>query len=458
LQPNFGFPSLGVRIEEVAKKRFVCQECGYQSPKWLGRCPSCGTWESLVEEVSSPFSPKGKKTPPLPLSAVSVTETPRLSTGLQELDRVLGGGIVPGSLVLIGGDPGIGKSTLLLQIARHLAEEHPVLYLSGEESPQQIKLRAERLGTQPEKLFVLAETNLNQGLEAAETLKPSLFVVDSIQTVYLEEVTSAPGSVAQVRECAARLLRLAKKKGIATFLVGHVTKEGLLAGPRVLEHLVDTVLYFEGDRGANYRILRAVKNRFGSTNEIGVFEMQPRGLKPVENPSALFLSQASTSQPGAVILATVEGTRPILVEVQALVAGTPLAVPRRTSVGYDPQRLSMMAAILEKRLGLSFYDRDIYLNVVGGLRLSEPGADLAVATALVSSRLEKTLPPGLFLFGEVGLTGEVRPVSHAEQRIKEALRLGFDVVCLPQGNVSQMFPIKFIEISNLQELLEGLFR
>ncbi len=439
------------------KSRFVCQECGYQSPKWLGRCPACGTWESLVEERASPRQRVGEKPKIFPLSAIPATETQRFSTGLKELDRVLGGGIVPGSLVLIGGDPGIGKSTLLLQTAHYLAQKHVVLYLSGEESPQQIKMRAERLGTLAEKLLVLAETNLELALEALEGLSPTLIIVDSIQTVYLPEIASAPGSVAQVRECAARLLKLAKEKGIAVLVVGHVTKEGTIAGPRVLEHLVDTVLYFEGERGASYRILRAIKNRFGSTNEIGVFEMQSQGLVPVENPSALFLSQASSPHPGAVILATIEGTRPLLVEVQALVAGTPLAVPRRTSVGYDPQRLAMIAAILEKRLGLSFYDRDLYLNVVGGLRLTEPGADLAVAAALISSRLEKALPPGLFFFGEVGLTGEVRPVPHAEQRIKEASRLGFSTVCLPRNNFSPKASLRMIEVSHLQEIFEELF-
>ncbi len=445
----------------MAKRRFVCQECGYQSPKWLGRCPSCGSWEGLVEERPRPSSrPGAKKCAVSPITEISSTEAQRLSSGLEEFDRVLGGGIVPGSLVLIGGDPGIGKSTLLLQTARNLAERAPVLYLSGEESPQQIKLRAERLGAQSDQLYVLAETDLEAALEAALSLKPALLVVDSIQTVFLPEISSAPGSVTQVRECAARLLRLAKEENIAVFLVGHVTKEGMLAGPRVLEHLVDTVLYFEGERGASYRLLRAVKNRFGSTNEIGVFEMQSRGLVPVTNPSAFFLTQGGTGEAGAVILATIEGTRPILVEVQALVAGTPLAVPRRTSVGYDHQRLSMIAAILEKRVGISFYDRDIYLNVVGGLRLTEPGADLAVAVALLSSRLEKPLPPGLFLFGEVGLTGEVRPVPQAEQRIREAARLGFKKACLPRENIPSVgdSEIGFIGISNLQEAFEALFR
>ena len=445
----------------MPKRRFVCQECGYQSFKWLGRCPSCGKWASLVEE--EPASPNRSRSR---ASAQAITEISqekefRLSTGLAELDQVLGGGIVPGSLVLIGGDPGIGKSTLLLQVLKNLASAgQKVLYLTGEESPQQIKLRAERLGAESPQLFVLGETDLEAALETAQELSPVLLVVDSIQTVFWPELSSAPGSVAQVRECTAKVLEFAKKRGIAVFIVGHVTKEGLLAGPRVLEHLVDTVLYFEGERGANFRILRAVKNRFGPTNEIGVFEMSSTGLIPVTNPSALFLSQLTLHEPGSVVLATLEGTRPILVEVQALVANTPLAMPRRTSVGFDPQRLAMLAAILEKRLGLTFYDRDIYLNVAGGLKLTEPGADLAVALALISSYLEKPLPSGLFVFGEVGLSGEIRAVAQQEARLKEGQRLEFEMACLPKTTPRppETEKLKLFALSHLQEALDLFFR
>ncbi len=441
---------------------YVCQECGYRSPKWLGRCPGCGQWETLVEErPKESLGGIAEISKPVPLSKLPYDEGQRISTGLKELDQVLGGGLVPGSLILVGGDPGIGKSTLLLQVMHHLASGgHKVLYLSAEESVQQVKLRAARLKVEAEGLFILSETNLDSALEALEELSPSVLVVDSIQTVYLPDLSSAPGSVAQVRECAARLLRLAKAKGIAVFLVGHVTKEGVLAGPRVLEHLVDTVLYFEGDRGANFRILRAVKNRFGSTNEIGVFEMTNFGLRPVTNPSELFLSQTTSEIPGSVVVATVEGTRPVLVEVQALVTNTPLAVPRRTSVGFDVQRLAMLAAILEKRVGLAFYDRDIYLNVVGGLKLAEPGVDLAVVLALASSRLDKALPLQTVVFGEVGLTGEVRPVYQAEMRLKEAAKLGFQQAYLPKGNlegVKNIVSLRLRGVSNLQEILEMIF-
>ena len=445
----------------MPKRRFVCQECGYQSPKWLGRCPACGSWDTLQEEVESPRRVSTVPARVCPITEVTFSENIRLSTGLTELDQVLGGGIVPGSLVLIGGDPGIGKSTLLLQVLKNLsALGHRALYLSGEESLQQIKLRAQRLGAEDPRLLVLSETNLEAALGALAKTNPAVAVVDSIQTIFRPALSSAPGSVAQVRECTAKLLQVAKEKDIALFLVGHVTKEGLIAGPRVLEHLVDTVLYFEGEKGASFRILRAVKNRFGSTNEIGVFEMSAQGLLPVENPSALFLSQSTTGEPGSVVLATLEGTRPLLVEVQALVARTSLAVPRRTSVGFDPQRLAMLAAILEKRLGFSFYDQDIYLNVVGGLKLTEPGADLAVAMVLASSRLEKPLPRRMFLFGEVGLTGEVRPVAQAPLRLKEGARLGFESVCLPEANLLSLEekPLALIGVSHLQEAFEVLFR
>ncbi len=441
---------------------FICQECGYRSPKWLGRCPACGKWDSLVEEKSTIQSEYFKEIPrPLSITELIFDETQRLSTGLPEFDQVLGGGLVQGSIVLIGGDPGIGKSTLLLQVLYNLAcSGYTVLYLSAEESIQQVKIRAARLGSENERLFVLSETNLEIALKAIKGLNPKILVVDSIQTVYLPELSSAPGSVAQVRECTARLLRLAKTKDIGIFLVGHVTKEGVLAGPRVLEHLVDTVLYFEGEQGARFRILRAVKNRFGSTNEIGVFEMTSLGLVPVTNPSELFLSRTTLESPGSVVVATIEGTRPVLVEVQALVTNTPLAMPRRTTVGFDPHRLAMLAAILEKRVGLAFYDRDIYLNVVGGLRLAEPGADLGVVLALASSRLERNLPKQTIVFGEVGLTGEVRLVSQADMRLREAAKMGFRLAYLPRENmqgVRNKLSLKLIGVSNLQEILEIVF-
>ncbi len=441
---------------------FVCQECGYRSPKWLGRCPACGSWDSLVEEKPVTHKNYFKEIPnPIPLTNFIFHEDERVSTGLAEFDQVLGGGIVKGSIVLIGGDPGIGKSTLLLQVLSNLASSgYIVVYLSAEESIQQVKIRAARLGVENEKLFVLSETNLDIAIESIERLNPRFLVVDSIQTVYLPELSSAPGSVAQVRECTARLLRVAKTKELTIFLVGHVTKEGAIAGPRVLEHLVDTVLYFEGERGANFRILRAVKNRFGSTNEIGVFEMTSLGLVPLANPSELFLSRTTLDAPGSVVVATIEGTRPILVEVQALVTNTPLTMPRRTSVGFDPHRLAMLAAILEKRAGLAFYDRDIYLNVVGGLKLAEPGADLGVVLALASSRLEKALPKQTIVFGEVGLTGEIRPVSQADIRVKEAAKMGFQLAYLPQENMEGLkdkFSIKLIGVSNLQDTIEMIF-
>ncbi len=445
----------------MTKKRtqFVCQSCGYRSPKWLGRCPACGQWDSLVEETRT--TPSVTSTlPPTPLSLTELVSSPskRLSTGLYELDQVLGGGLVPGSLVLLGGDPGIGKSTLLLQVMHNISKTcGKVLYLSGEESAEQIKIRAHRLGVEAAQIYLLAETNLELALAAVEQLQPKVLVVDSIQTVFLPEITSAPGSVAQVRECAARLLNVAKGKNIATFLVGHVTKEGALAGPRVLEHLVDTVLYFEGERGAPFRLLRAVKNRFGSTNEIGVFEMTDKGLCPVDNPSEIFISQSTMGIAGSVITATIEGTRPVLVEVQALVTNTPLAVPRRTSVGFDPQRLAMLAAILEKRLGLNFYNRDIYLNVVGGLKLTEPGADLAVVLALATSYLDRPLPKESIVFGEVGLTGEIRPVTQALLRLKEAARLGFKRAFIPASNsavLKNKVDIQLLCGKNLAEILE----
>ncbi len=434
---------------------YYCQTCGYRSVKWLGRCPGCGSWDSLVEEADrgsrNGNSPPSRKARLLRLDEISVEETQRYPSGLAEFDRVLGGGLVPASLVLIGGDPGIGKSTLLLQVARdYHGRGRRVVYLTGEESPAQVRLRAERLGV-PGDLKLMAENDLSAVLSALEEEKPEILIVDSIQTVYLPELSSAPGSVSQVREAASRLLRLAKEERVAIFIVGHVTKEGALAGPRVLEHLVDVVLYFEGERSGPYRVLRAVKNRFGPVDEIGVFEMGERGLVPVENPSGFFLS----GREGAVFPA-LEGTRPLLVEIQALVVKSYLASPRRTSVGFDPWRLSMLLAILEKHLGLSFYDRDVFLNVAGGLRIREPAADLSVCAALLASRLDRNLPGDTVFCGEVGLSGEVRPVLALETRLKEAVRLGFRRAVVPAGAKSLSPSLELVRLSRLEELRQWL--
>ncbi|QJA05475.1 DNA repair protein RadA [Thermosulfurimonas marina] len=431
---------------------YRCQECGYRSVKWLGRCPGCGAWESFAEEREEKTPRVSRSSPAriLRLSEVSGEGFKRYASGLSEFDRVLGGGLVPGALVLIGGDPGIGKSTLLLQVAgRYLSQGLSVIYLCGEESPGQVRLRAERLKI-PGELELLPETDLSAALPAVRERHPAILMVDSIQTVYLPELSSAPGSVSQVREATAALLRLAKEEGVAIFLVGHVTKEGVIAGPRVLEHLVDVVLYFEGERSGPYRLLRAVKNRFGPVDEIGVFEMREAGLFPVENPSRFFLSGG-----GGAVFPALEGTRPLLVEIQALVVKSYLASPRRTAVGFDPWRLSMLLAILEKHLGVSFYDRDVFLNVAGGLRLRETGADLAVCAALLGSRLEKDLPEKTVFCGEVGLSGEVRPVLALETRLKEARRLGFSQAVLPWGQEIRDFP-QVRPLRQVRELLDLL--
>ena len=431
---------------------FYCQSCGYRSPKWLGRCPACGSWNALVEEPEGKGPSRAqKKARVFKLSEIPGAEASRFPSGISEFDRVLGGGLVPASLILIGGDPGIGKSTLLLQAARaYLRKGASVVYVSGEESAAQIRLRAERLGI-TEDLYLVAETDLSAALEATKSLKPKILIVDSIQTVYVPEVASAPGSVSQVREAASALLRYAKEEEVAVFIVGHVTKEGVLAGPRVLEHLVDVVLYFEGERTGPYRILRAVKNRFGAVDEIGVFEMTEKGLRPVENPS-VFLSSEGT---GAVFPA-LEGTRPFLIEIQALVVKSYLAVPRRTSVGFDPYRLSMLMAILEKTAGLSFYDRDVFLNVAGGLKIREPAGDLAVCAALLASRLERRLPEKTVFLGEVGLSGEVRPVLAFESRLKEASRLGFKQALTFPANPPEGLGIEVVSLSRVPELVEFL--
>src|SRR5512133_505681 len=421
------------------KTLFNCQQCGFQSPKWLGRCPDCGAWNSLAEETVT-LSAKGS-TPrmtaslarPKRLHEVDASEEDRLHCGIGEFDRVLGGGVVPGSLILIGGDPGIGKSTLLLQAVGELASSGIALYVSAEESTKQIKMRADRLGVAGGQLYLLAETALEAILDRVRELKPAFLVIDSIQTIFTAALESAPGSVSQVRECAGRLMQVATVDGIPTFLVGHVTKDGAIAGPRVLEHLVDTVLYFEGNPGHPYRILRAVKNRFGSTNEIGVSEMKEAGLREVANPSELFLAERAEGATGSSVVASLEGSRPILVEVQALVSGSSFGTPRRTTMGIDHNRVSLLVAVLEKKVGLSLLAQDIFVNVAGGVKLDEPAADLAVMAALASSHMNRPIPPRAILFGEVGLAGEVRAVSRPELRVKEAARLGFTRCLLPQG-------------------------
>ncbi len=439
---------------------FRCQACGYASPKWLGRCPDCGEWNSLVEERQAPVRPGSRPRPPavkpVPLAEVSTEGAERIQTGIGELDRALGGGVVAGSLVLIGGDPGIGKSTLLLQASRALAETAgPVLYVSGEESVAQVKLRAERLGVMARTLYLLAETSLEEIEAQVAALAPRVLVVDSIQTVYLAALESAPGSVGQVRECGARLMLLAKGRGVSTFLVGHVTKEGALAGPRVLEHMVDTVLYFEGERHASYRVLRAVKNRFGSTNEIGVFEMTDRGLAEVLNPSAFFLAERPQGAPGSVIVAGLEGTRPLLLEVQALVSPAHFGTPRRTVIGADYNRVCLLLAVLEKRAGFPLQTQDVFVNVAGGVRLQEPAADLGIMVSCAGSYAERAVAPDVVVLGEVGLTGEIRAIGGLEARLREAAALGFKTAVVPRNNLIQgtTHPIEVRGVATLEEAL-----
>jgi DNA repair protein RadA/Sms len=447
------------------KTIYTCQQCGFQSPKWLGKCPDCRQWNTLAEEIVPAAGGRGRTASaarPVPLREVTAAEEDRHRCGLIELDRVLGGGAVPGSLVLIGGDPGIGKSTLLLQAAGRLAAAGPVLYVTGEESARQVKLRAERLGVRAEALFLLAETALETILERVREMKPAFLVVDSIQTVFTAALESAPGSVSQVRECAGRLMQVAKGEGLSTFLVGHVTKDGSIAGPRTLEHMVDTVLYFEGDPGHPYRILRAVKNRFGSTNEIGVFEMREAGLAEVTNPSELFLAERPEGAAGSAVVPALEGSRPILVELQALVSGSSHGgTPRRTAMGIDHNRVSLLVAVLEKKVGLSMLAQDIFVNVAGGVRLDEPAVDLGVLAALASSHLNRPIPPRTVLFGEIGLAGEARAVSRPELRVKEAARLGFDRCFLPAGNLKGLETppgIELVGIRSAAEALEEVFR
>jgi DNA repair protein RadA/Sms len=427
------------------KRKYVCQNCGHETMRWFGRCPGCDEWNTLVEEITTPTPTSGNTRPsgqvgmsytrPIPLPQLNGISDTRCSTGFAELDRVLGGGIVPGSLVLFGGEPGTGKSTLLLQVAGSIAgKDTSVLYVSGEESGSQIRLRAERLGILEEMLLVLTETDVETVVSYMIEEQPSLCIIDSIQTMIQRDITSAPGSVSQVRESTSRIMSIAKEFNIPTFLVGHVNKGGSIAGPKVLEHAVDTVLYFEGDRHANFRILRAVKNRFGSTNEIGVFQMGEKGLEEVENPSSFFLAERPLKAPGSVVTACMEGTRPLLVEVQALVGPSPFGgTPRRQSNGIDSNRLSMILAVLEKRCGLQLQTQDVYVNVAGGVRIEEPGVDLAVAMSVGSSLYNRAVAADIMIMGEIGLSGEVRSIPQAERRLWEAAKLGFERCIIPSS-------------------------
>ncbi|MBC7215053.1 MAG: DNA repair protein RadA [Burkholderiaceae bacterium] len=448
------------------KTLFTCSACGGTSPRWLGKCPACGAWNTLVETAAEAEAGKNRYSAATfaglaqaqavqPLAAIEARDFARTASGLEELDRVLGGGIVEGGVVLIGGDPGIGKSTLLLQALDALQRTGlPTLYVTGEESGAQVALRARRLGLEHSPVQVLAEIQLEKILATMDAHQPAVVVVDSIQTVYSDQLSSAPGSVAQVRECAAHLTRAAKSSGMAVVLVGHVTKEGALAGPRVLEHMVDTVLYFEGDTHSPFRLVRAIKNRFGAVNEIGVFAMTERGLKGVSNPSAIFLSQHSTPVPGSCVLVTLEGTRPMLVEIQALVdSGGPS--PRRLSVGLDRDRLAMLLAVLHRHAGVACADQDVFVNAVGGVRISEPASDLAVLLAITSSLRGKALPKGFFAFGEVGLAGEVRPAPRGQERLREAAKLGFSVAVVPKANAPKK-PIAGLAIHAVERVEEAL--
>ena len=464
------------------KTKFFCRECGYESAKWLGQCPSCRQWDTFVEAPAAPKNVSGSRArtvsgaaapgsrsssvfgrpAPSRLREIEGREEKRTGTGIGELDRVLGGGIVAGSLVLVGGDPGIGKSTLLLMMSRRLAESGAsVLYVSGEESLRQIKMRADRLEKVGDEMMLLAETDLDRILEAVEETKPQILIIDSIQTMTLDDVDSAPGSIAQVRESTSVLMKLAKTSGISIFIVGHVTKEGTVAGPKMLEHMVDTVLYFEGDDRAAYRVLRSVKNRFGSTNEIGVFEMRSEGLAEIPNPSEYMLQGKPEGEAGSVVACSMEGTRPILVEVQALVCQTNFNMPRRTAAGTDYNRVNLLMAVLEKRIGVPMAACDAYVNVAGGMRINEPALDLPIVMAILSSFRNKAVDSSSLLFGEVGLTGEVRGVNLAEQRVTEAEKMGFTTCVLPASNLRQLakirkFKIRLIGITHVRELIQYL--
>ncbi len=450
--------------------QFVCQNCGSSSPRWLGKCPECESWNTYVEEQQQKVKrayKTNKTSEPIPITKIQSDKEERYLTHNKELDRVLGGGFVPGSVILVGGDPGIGKSTLALQMLNDISSSSDMgnsfnlLYVTGEESPEQIKIRAERIGVTSNRVFVLCETSVENIIERIKVLSPLIAVIDSIQTMYTEELASAPGSVGQIRECTAKLMQHAKTGGPAIFLVGHVTKEGAIAGPKVLEHLVDTVLYFEGGKDQPYRILRAIKNRFGSTNEIGVFEMMDIGLKEVKNPSEIFLSERPENASGSVVTPSIEGTRPILVEIQALVSACSFGMPRRTTIGLDNNRVSLLLAVLEKRAGLQILGQDVFMNVAGGVKIEEPAIDLAISIALVSSFLNRPLDPGVVVFGEIGLAGEVRGVSQIDMRINEAQKLGFTKCVIPKINLDRVGStnnsISLIGVDSIEKAIEVFF-
>jgi len=454
--------------KKAGKTVFLCQNCGYQAPKWMGRCPDCGEWNSLVEErrqlesglavhAFSAASPSR----PVPINSVEISHVKRISTGIQEFDRVLGGGVVPGSLILIGGDPGIGKSTLMLQVSHRLAShKYKLLYISGEESVQQIKLRSNRLGTCSDGLWAVSETGLESIRAMAGEMEPDVMVVDSVQTVFTPELTSAPGSVSQVREATMHLMLLAKRTGIPIFLVGHVTKDGAIAGPKLLEHMVDTVLYFEGGQNNLFRILRAVKNRFGSTNEIGVFEMKDSGLCEVLNPSSVFLPERTSFVPGSVVTASIEGSRPILLEIQGLVAKSGFGTPRRTVLGVDYNRVSLLVAVMEKKLGLQLKDDDIFVNVAGGVRIDEPAVDLGIVSVIASSLFDKPVKGRTVVLGEIGLTGEVRSISRIEPRVHEAEKMGFERCILPDDNLKHLKrpgTMELVGVRTISDVVDSLF-
>ena len=443
-----------------SKTQYVCQQCGATSPKWIGRCPSCQQWNTFVEEritAAAIDAPASWDSSPIRFTEITGVEAPRVQTGIAEFDRVLGGGVVAGALVLLGGDPGVGKSTLMLDVASHLAESFVVLYASGEESAHQIKLRGERLSIRTTGLHIYAEMSVERILAAAEHLKAKAVIIDSIQTTFSEKLEMAPGSIGQVREVASQLWT--KKNHVPVFLIGHITKDGAIAGPKALEHIVDTVLYFEGPRQHPHRVVRTIKNRFGPAHELGIFEMASTGLKPVEKPSALFLSQTESMKPGSVVLCSMEGSRPLLIEIQALVSRTHFGTPRRLATGVDPQRLALVAAVLEKRVGVNLWDQDIYLNVAGGLQVEEPAADLAIVGSILSSLFNRPVGASTVIFGEVGLGGEIRPAMFPEIRLKEAATLGFTRGIVPSQSVAPELhsAMETVRVRDLREAQEALF-
>lgn len=448
------------------KTKYVCQSCGYENPKWLGKCPECMKWNTFVEEIEDKSSKSNHRETfvidkssqkPVNINSITIKDEERFSSGINELNRVLGGGIVRGSLVLVGGDPGIGKSTLLLQVSESVAQSgKKVLYISGEESESQIKMRAERLNAKSENLYIMAENNLNIIEHNLEGFDPDLIILDSIQTVFTPDIASAPGTVSQIKEGTSRFMRISKKMGISTFVVGHVTKEGALAGPKIMEHMVDTVLYFEGERYNTYRLIRAVKNRFGSTNELGVFEMSEKGLQELENPSKALISEKPENASGSVIVSTVEGTRPMLLELQALVSPTSFGIPRRTATGIDFNRVNLLLAVLEKRAGMQIQNQDVYLNIVGGIKINEPSMDLGVILAVASGFRNIPISGEVAVTGEVGLTGEIRGVSYIEKRISECRKLGFKKIIIPKSNYEAVKDVKGIEIWPVENVRQAI--